>query len=159
VIQLRTQTAAYWGPEFILKETDMEFISSFLLEIERPQTAEQLTKALMAQRVTAEKSEIERMLSGRTIYRPQNGYEVDEDLVFPAMEFTHGKVKSIREGFNPQHGRFNVIAVQINGKTREFAADLPIEHPLNTDTGELLDEVIDVDIDRLYVDYGVKVQE
>jgi hypothetical protein len=159
VIQLRTQTAAYWGPEFILKETDMEFISSFLLEIERPQTAEQLTKALMAQRVTAEKSEIERMLSGRTIYRPQNGYEVDEDLVFPAMEFTHGQVKSIREGFNPQHGRFNVIAVQINGKTREFAADLPIEHPLNTDTGELLDEVIDVDIDRLYVDYGVKVQE
>lgn len=159
MIQLRTQTAAYWGPEFVLEEKDVEFISSHLLETERPQTAEQLTKALMARRVAAEKNDIERLLSGRTVYRPQSSYQIDEELVFPAMEFTHGKVKSIREGYNPQHGRFNVISVQMNGKMREFAADLAIEHPLNTDTGNILDQAIEVDLGQLYADYGAKVQE
>ncbi len=159
MIQLRTQTAAYWGPEFVLKEADVEFISSHLLEIERPQTAEQLTKALMAQHVAAEKSDIERMLSGRIIYRPQTSYQVDEELVFPALEFVHGKVKAIRQGFNPQHGQFNVIAVQMNGKTREFAADLNIDHPLNADTDDLLSAAITINIDQLYANYGAKVQE
>ena len=159
MIHLRTQTAAYWGPEFVLSEADVEFISSHLLETERPQTAEQLTKALMARRVAAEKSEIERLLSGRTVYQPQNSYKIDEEIVFPIMEFAHGKVQAMREGFNPQHGKFNVIAVQVNGKTREFAADLDIEHPLNSDTGNILDQVAEVDFDHLYRDYGGKAQE
>ena len=158
MIQLRTQTGTYWGPEFVLTEEDVEFISSHLLEIERPQTAEQLTKALMARRVAAEKSNIERLLAGRTIYRPQNNYEVDEELVFPAMEFIHGQVKAIREGFNPQYGRFNVISVRMNGKVRDFAADLAMEHPLNVDTDNILDQAIEVDVDQLYTNYGTKIQ-
>jgi hypothetical protein len=159
VIQLRTQTEAYWGPEFALTEGDIEHISTYFLEKERPQTAEQLTRALMAHRVAAERSDAERLLTGRTVYQPHKSYQIGEEVIFPALEFVHSTVDQVRDGQNPQFGQFNVIQVKINGRNREFATALKTEHALNVpDDTDVFADLISTDLDGLYTMYGAPVR-
>ncbi|MCP4360129.1 MAG: hypothetical protein GY796_19150 [Chloroflexi bacterium] len=159
MIQSRTQTEDYWGSNFTLTEADIEQISNYFLEVERPQTAAQITPVVIACRIVDEANQVKKLLSGRTIYQPQNQYEVGNDLVFPALQFAYGTVTAVRDGYNPQNGQFCVIDVEINGKTREFAAELKIDHLLNADNGDALADLIDVNEDQILSLYGSEIEE
>lgn len=155
MIQPQTQTAQYWGSDFTITDDDIEQIYNHLIEVERPQTAEQIARVIIQHRVTSEMQQVERMLSGRELYQPQNSYEAGTKLVFPALKYAHGQVTAVRPGYNPQYGEFKVLAVEINGKSREFAAEFTGDHALNVDEAEGAAAIFpDVDVDELFRLYG-----
>lgn len=156
MIQPLTQKPAYWGEKFTLSDSDIEQIYNHFLEVEKPQTAADIARVVIANRVAEEQNKITRQLSGRTIYQPKGSYAVGDELVFPALEFAHGTVTAVREGYNPQFGTFSVVAANINSKSMEFATGLDIEHPLNGD--DVLTVAVDpVDLDELNALYGTAV--
>lgn len=157
MIQPQTLTEKYWGAQFTLTEADIEQIYNLFLEKEKPLTVEQITRYVMANRVTEEKNEIERRLSGRTLYQPTKSYQMGEELVFPALKFANGKVTALRDGNNPQDGVFKVISVEINQKVREFAAELTNDHILNQMSIDSWNPAAEADIDGLVSQYGAEV--
>ncbi|HIP72686.1 MAG TPA: hypothetical protein EYH05_14985, partial [Anaerolineae bacterium] len=159
MIQPRTQTAAYWGSDFTLTESDIEQIYNHFIEEERPQTVEQIARGIMAYHVAEEANNVRRLLSGRTVYQPEASYKVDDELVFPVLDFAHGTVQDIRSGYNPQDGHFQVIKVKIDGTAREFAAELKSDHRLNVEDGSGFEALANVDLDQLFALYGHVVQE
>ena len=120
-------TIGYWSTDFTITDSDIEQINNHFLEVERPQTTEDIARVIIAHRVAEERDRIAQVMTDRTIYEPKNSYQVGDDLVFPALRFSQGAVQSLREGYDPRFGRFDVIAVKINSATREFASNLPGE--------------------------------
>lgn len=159
MIQPRTQTQTYWVNDFALTESDLEQIYNHFLEVEQPQTADQLARVIMHHRSAEERNEIKRRLSGRSIYQPKNTYKEGDELVFPAMQFTHGTVTDTRSGQNPQDGRFTVLTVKMNGKSREFAAGLNTDHILNHGADATFDVLNVNTIDELHRLYGSTVAD
>ncbi|MCA9969492.1 MAG: hypothetical protein KC425_04705 [Anaerolineales bacterium] len=158
MIQAQTQTSAYWGPNFSVGDSDIEQINTHFLEVERPQTLQELTRVIFAHRVAEERRNVQKLLKGRTVYQPRNSFEVGEELIFPALHFAPGQVTGMRAGYNPQYGEFDVIGVEMGGKTREFAAGLTAEHALNVDDTDLIADIMDVDIEQLIQLYGHEVE-
>ncbi|MDX1435741.1 MAG: hypothetical protein R3335_02950 [Anaerolineales bacterium] len=121
----------YWET-FQVDSADLEFLHNHLLEIETPQTPEELLSALIRERIQRERKAIEEQRSaGGEIYLPSGTYEEGRSLVFPALDWESAEVVGVRKGINPQVGDFQVIRVDFGGgETREFAAGLD-DHPLN----------------------------
>lgn len=157
MIQPRTQTAEYWGSKFTLTEADIEQIYNHFIEVERPQTAVELTRVVITFRVADETNQVKKRLSGRTIYQPQSSFNVGDELVFPALQFTYGTVTAVRDGHNPQEGPFRVITIDFGDKAREFVADLKSPHMLNATEGNALAELVDVDIDQVMEQHGSQI--
>lgn len=157
MIQPKTQTRKYWVSDFAIADSDIEPIYNYFLERERPLPIEEIARVVMEHRVAKEQKEVQERLAERIVYQPKLEYALDDKLVFPAMKFTHGVVVGHRKGFNPHYGNFSVVKVKLNGKEREFAAGLEIDHPLNSD--EPLDLLTEVDVDELYDLYGDVVTE
>jgi hypothetical protein len=155
--QTQIQAAEYWESNFSLSDTDLEQIYGYLLETEKPQTVAELTDLVIHSRVKEQANDLRRLMSGRTIYQPQRTYEVGEEVVFPALKLAQGKVTAVRPGYNPEYGAFNVISVDVKGKTREFAADFKGEHPLNGDNGSALTEQMVGDAEVIQQTYGKSV--
>ncbi|MCB0013441.1 MAG: hypothetical protein KDE34_16125, partial [Anaerolineales bacterium] len=63
MIQPQTQTESYWVSNFALSDDDIEQIYNHFLAVGRPQSLAEVTRAVMASRVAAEKNEVQRMLS------------------------------------------------------------------------------------------------
>lgn len=159
MIQPRTQTADYWGSNFALTETDIEQIYNHFLEVERPQTAVDIVRVLISHRVSAEMNRVKKLLSGRIIYQPQNSAAVGDALVFPALQFAYGTVTAVRNGFNPQDGQFNVITVEISGKSREFATALKTAHTLNANSDkDALASLVEVDHEQVFAQFGDQIE-
>lgn len=142
MLQSQIQTAEYWETEFSLSDSDLEQIYNYFLETEQPHTTQELAQTIIRQRIREQLSQLKRLMSDSTVYQPQKTYAVGDEVVFPALKLARGKVTAVRPGFNPEHGAFNVIAVSLKGKTREFASDLKIDHALNASDGEALVEQI-----------------
>jgi hypothetical protein len=159
VIEPRTKQAAFWEKEFSLSEMDVEQLYNHLLEVEQPQTIEQLLRVIIRYRIAAEVSDVKRRLAGRKIYQPEKAYEIGDDLVFPVMGFAQGSVTGLREGYNPEAGKFNVIQVEIDQETYEFASSLSQEHALNGEAGNPIDLVADVNDEDIIEQYGVPLTE
>ena len=159
MIQPQTQTREYWVSNFIATESDIENLYNHFLEVENPQTIGQLAQAIIVHRVTAERQDIERRMEGRTVYQPHQSYTKGDQLVFSALKFAPGTVKTVRQGYNPEHGAFKVIGVQIDKKVREFAAELTAEHPLSLNAGSLLEQIKNVDAEELYKLYGDVIEK
>jgi hypothetical protein len=159
VIQPLTQTRKYWVSDFAVSDSDIESIYNYFLEVEQPLTIGELTRVVMAQRLAEEQKDLKRRLAGRKVYQPKNNYVIGDELIFPAMKFSHGKVVSTRAGYNPQLGTFTVLKVQLNGKQREFAAELTVEHSLNEEDSTGLELLQEVDVDELFEEYGLLVAE
>lgn len=157
MIQARTQTAEYWGAQFSHTDSDIEQMYNHFLEVEKPQTIEQLTKALFNHRVNEELKSIRKLAKGRHVYQPKNTYQIGDKLVFPALNFLQGTVVDLRDGSNPEEGKFKVLTVDVKGKTRDFASDYGAEHALNLETGEDLLDFIDLDPETLFQRYGEDV--
>ena len=149
MIQAQTQTAEYWEANFSLTDSDVEQVYNRFLEAEKPLTIAQITQAVITHRVQQEAEAMRRQLKGRQVYQPQNAYAVGDELVFPVLRFARGAVTAVRDGYNPEQGKFSVISVTINGKSREFAAQFSAEHPLNAVAETALDELIDLDPDGI----------
>jgi len=158
VIQPQTQTVDYWGVDFALTEADIEQIYNHFLEVEKPLTAAEIAQVIMSFRIADEVNQVKKLLTGRVIYQPQTSFAVDDDLVFPALKFAHGTVTAVRDGYNPQDGQFQVVAVDIDGKTREFVSELKSDHVLNVSNGNAVSELVDVDVEQLVALYGSQVE-
>lgn len=157
--QPQTQTYEYWANEFVITASDIEQLYNHFLEAERPQTADQIALVIISHRVAEERNRIKKLLKGRSVYQPKEDHKVGDKLVFPALKYAHGTVQSIREGYDPRYGHFNVIAVEMDKRTREFASGLPGEHKLNLENGNGFDPLDDVDPDELNERFGSLVAE
>lgn len=140
--QTQIQSAEYWESGFSLSDTDFEQIYNHFLETEQPQTVAELAGLVIRSRVREQAAEVRRLMAGTVVYQPQRSYSVGEEVIFPALKLAKGKVTAVRPGFNPEYGAFNVIAVNIKGKPREFVADYSPAHALNdSDGGELTEQM------------------
>ncbi len=115
--QSQTQTYEYWASEFVLTKSDIEQLYNHFLEVERPQTAGEIALVIISHRVAEERNRIKQLMKGRTVYQPKESHKKGAKLVFPALRFAHGKVTSVREGYDPKYGQYDVIAVEIEGKS------------------------------------------
>ncbi|HSM55835.1 MAG TPA: hypothetical protein VK879_06740 [Candidatus Sulfomarinibacteraceae bacterium] len=159
MIQSQTQTQAYWVSQFDLTESDIEQLYNHFLEAERPQTAEQLALVTIEHRVAQEKNEIKQRLAGRAVYQPNASYDEGDELVFPALNFSYGTVTAVRQGSNPEAGEFKVIQVELDGKKREFASELEMEHVLNQANGSIFEVLEMSSAEDLNEQYGDVVAE
>lgn len=155
--QTKIQTAEYWESQFSLSESDLEQIYNYLLETEKPQTVTALAELVIKHRVREQANELRRVMSGRIVYQPQKTYAVGNELVFPALKMAQGRVTDIRPGYNPDYGEFNVIAVDIKGKSREFVADYKHEHILDMTNSAELTEQMAGDAEAIRQAYGRSV--
>jgi hypothetical protein len=121
----------YWS-SFELQDEDIEFLYNYLLELEIPQTSQELAVAMVDERLRREKQAIEtQRIAGGAMYFPKDHYATGEKLIFPALNWRRGEVVQVRPGQNPEIGVFDVIRVAFeNGDTKEYAASLA-EHVLN----------------------------
>jgi len=142
VNQTQIQSAEYWESDFALSDTDLEQIYNYFLETEQPHTVAELAGRVIESRVREQAAELRRFVAGSTVYQPQQSYTVGEEVIFPALRLVKGSVTAVRRGFNPEYGEFNVIAVNIKGKSREFVADFKPEHALNGSNGGALAEEV-----------------
>ena len=142
----------YWL-NFEVQEDDIEFIYNHLLEIETPQTTEEIIVALVSDRISREKSAIEkRRTSGGDLYKPKELYEVKQSLIFPAFDWQKGSVTAIRDGRNPGIGDFKIINVAFEtGEEREFASGLE-DHILN-EPPKIQEEIPQLDINHVLSTY------
>ncbi|HSH02017.1 MAG TPA: hypothetical protein VLL52_05805 [Anaerolineae bacterium] len=157
MIRPQTQTKEYWVDDFQITEADVEQIYNHLLEVEVPQTTQQLAHIVFTHRVNEERNRLAQKMSSRKMYQPKNSYEVGDELIFPALKFKAGVVKAIRDGYNPQDGQFDVLQVEINGKEREFAATLTQEHVLNLTDNHPTEVFDEIDVDELLAQFGEAV--
>ncbi len=121
----------YWI-NFEVTNEDLDFLYNFLLEVETPQTPEELTRALVAERIKKEKETLEnKQKAGGEIYYPKGHYQAGQKIQFPTLNWQTGEVLSTRPGQNPEMAPFEVIEVEFDsGGKRQFAAGLE-EHKLN----------------------------
>lgn len=121
----------YWE-HFSVTPEDLEFIYHYLLEQEKPLTAQDLARALVEERIRREQRRIEeRWRQSEAVYMPKERYQPGQTLVFPALGWVQGQVVAVRDGYHPQHGQFEVIQVRLeDGREKEFAAAFP-QHRLN----------------------------
>lgn len=121
----------YWR-NFKFTDQDLEFLYNHLLENELPQTAAELSKALIAKRI---ETEIQKLVNQKPSeglrYQPDGSYKVKDIIQFPALNWKKGTVSEIRKSNNPNLPEFDVITVDFGGtESRMFAAGLK-EHVLN----------------------------
>jgi len=124
-------TTDYWTTLQITRQ-DVEFLHNYLFDHETPLTPRELVAVLIAERVHVERLETQkkRQANSKT-YLPRENFQVGDELVFPAMNWKHGKVTSGRAGANPEIGSFDVVTVEFDdGSERLFASGLPL-HKLN----------------------------
>src|SRR5512138_2383562 len=130
VSDLQTSTE-YWTDVQITRQ-DVEFLHNYLFENETPLTAHELVSVFVDERIRAEKESMrQRRESGGKTYLPKESFQVGDDVIFPALGWTHGKVSAVRAGVNPELGNFDVLTVDLDDASqRLFAANLPA-HVLN----------------------------
>ena len=142
-----TQSPDYWGSRFTLSGDDRELLLNLFVEDEQPRSSDELAQALIRHRVEREEAALRRKQQAQgTLYQPKRAFQVDEQVVFPALDFAVGRVATVRPGHNPDLPvPFQVIQVNMEGGgVREFAAEFAGHHRLNDDTVLLspTDEVV-----------------
>src|SRR3990172_5659592 len=85
-------------------------------------------------------------------------YIIGQMLMFPALQLAAGTVVGVRPGHNPDHGEFDVIAVDFgHGRpAREFAARFA-DHKLNEPVRPAGEEVKSPE--ALFAEYGREIGE
>ena len=147
-----TQSPAYWGESFSLTADDREFLLNLFVEDEQPRTTDELARALIRYRVEREEAALRRKQQSQgALYQPKRSFSVGEQVVFPALEFAVGQVRSVRPGHNPDYRPFKVIEVELEDNSRrEFAAEFIDDHRLNEDAAILSPDDVIVSPDELY---------
>jgi hypothetical protein len=148
-----TLPPTYWE-SFKIGNDDLEYLYNNLLELETPQTPQELAKALIEERIRAEKARLEKIRSsGGDTYFPKDRYSVGQNLSFPSLNWASGKVTGVREGNNPELPSFDVITVEMEtGEQRNFAAGIE-DHLLNQPIAIQSDDPM-LDVATVYRTYG-----
>lgn len=147
----------YWT-DIQITQQDVEFLHNNLFELETPLTARELVAVFINERIHAEllAARQRREAGGRT-YLPKESYRVGEELIFPALNWKHGKVTGVRAGTNPEVGTFEVLTVDLgNGSERYFASNL-VNHALNDQPITVEDE--EFDADAILREHGATLQK
>ena len=119
----------YW-PDFAVGQKDIENIYNLLLEKAVPLPANEILDYLINNRIKQELDSLQKQKSVQgKIYLPKDDYKVGNILVFTAINMEKGKIKSIRDGFNPDFQELKVIEVEFDsGKSKSFASHLENHH-------------------------------
>jgi len=135
----------YWTDLQII-QLDVEFLHNHLFELETPLTVRELVTVFINERIRAERLAVQqRRQAGGKTYLPKESYQVGEDLIFPALNWKHGRVTAVRAGANPEVGTFDVLTVDLgNGSERLFASNLA-NHPLNDHPATVEEEEFDAE--------------
>lgn len=147
----------YWD-QFALQEEDIEFVYNYLLERETPLTTQELALALVHERIQREIAVAEsKRTAGGDLYQPKETYQIDQNLIFPALNWRHGRVVGERPGKNPVSGDFQVIQVAFeDGSRGEFATGV-VEHVLNAPLAVAEDESI-LDVEAVLDNYSDDIE-
>ncbi len=143
--------------EYQFSQNDLDFINNHLFELETPQTTQELLKAVIQNRLEQEKKSFQqKQLKNGRVYLPKDHYEPGEQVQFPALGWSQGKVKSVRDGKNPEVASFKVMEVEFDkNDIRSFALDLE-DHELNTPA--VTEEPQDSQLDQILESYGEKLE-
>ena len=150
-------TSTYWE-DLQINRQDVEHLHTHLFETETPLTTRELVTIFVNERIRAERlaEQTRRQAGGRT-YLPRESYQVGESLVFPALNWKHGKVTASRSGQNPEIGGFEVLTVQLeDGSERLFASSLP-QHSLNDQPVTVEDN--EFDAQTILQEYGSVIEK
>ena len=130
----------YWTSVQITPQ-DVEYLHSYLFDLETPLTARELVAVFVNERIRSERLAVQRRReAGGKTYLPKESYQVGDDLIFPALDWRHGKVTTVRPGVNPEIGEFDVLTVEMDsGSQRLFASNLP-HHVLNDQPDTVQDD-------------------
>jgi hypothetical protein len=152
-IALLTLREDYWET-FEFDSQDLDFLYNHLLEVETPLTSQELIRAIVGERIRAEKDALQnQQQAAGIIYLPKDTYSLGQKILFPALEWKRGEVVGVREGHNPDLPPFEVIDVKFDeGDSEQFAAGLS-EHPLNQPIHINIDDP-NLDIDSVLKNYG-----
>ncbi len=133
----------YWT-NLQITQQDVEYLHNHLFELETPLTAGELVAVLVDERIRAERLTVQkRRQAGGKTYFPKDSYQVGEELIFPALNWKHGRVTDPRSGTNPEIGAFDVLTVDMgNGSERLFASNL-WSHALNDEPVTAEEEELD----------------
>ncbi len=157
--QRQTQTADYWVEDFKVEQADIEHLYNVLLERETPLSPDEMALVLVRYRVQQEEDALEKKAHASDVYHPQNTYKVGDEILFPLLNNTRGKVTSTRAGDNSDYGDFTVVEVEFaSGQKREFSSGLKMEHRLNE--VEEVSTQPDDDLlasEELFIEYGGSV--
>jgi hypothetical protein len=135
----------YWTDIQITRQ-DVEYLHNHLFELETPLTARELVSVFIEERIRAERLSLQqRRQAGGKTYFPKETYQIGDELIFPALNWKHGKVVDIRPGANPEMGPFDVLTVDMeNGAERLFASNLSA-HTLNDQPDAAEEEGLNAD--------------
>ena len=141
----------HWARDFFVTDDDVETLTGLLLERETPLTIDELARALIDQRLETQRAALQERYKDVHLYKPSDSYQIDQTVMFPALDYASAQVIETRPGLNPDYGDFNVIRVQFDDQTtREFAADLKAAHKLSEGgTGDALPGLPTLDADQI----------
>lgn len=136
--------AKQWLKSFVITAADVDDITSFLLEKERPMVTRDLALYVIGRHLEQERTTFQDRFKVARLYNPGSSFEIGEQLLFSKFNLALGKVTASRKGSNPQLGEFDVITVHLedSGETRDFAASLKAEHALSQNPQGELGEVL-----------------
>jgi hypothetical protein len=157
VARLQLQAAAYWTSAFQVSRADIEYLFSHFLETETPFTSRDLALRLIEYRISQEEEKFRKQVARGEVFQPKGAYKVGQELVFPVLDFSIGKIVAERAGQNPEYGDFTVIEVEFeNQQRREFASMLQAPHALNIDEagGQTLNETPALDAQAIFDQYS-----
>lgn len=147
----------YWTHIQITPQ-DLEFLHTYLFEHEVPLTARELVSVFVNERVRAEKLALQqKRQSGGKTYLPKDSFQPGDDLIFPALDWRHGKVTAVRSGVNPEVGTFDVLTVDMDGGSERFFASNLATHTLNDQPVEA--EENEFDVDAILQEYGSPLEK
>ena len=111
---------------------DVENLHTFLFERETPLAVRDLCAEFIEARIKMERSAAEKkQKSGGKSFLPKEKYQIGDNLVFPALDWTQGTVIALRAGVNPSVNHFDVLTVAMDDRSeRMFAANIE-SHYLN----------------------------
>ncbi len=133
----------YWTSIQITPQ-DVEYLHSYLFERETPLTARELVAVFVNERIRSERLAVQRRReAGGKTYLPKESYQVGDDLIFPALDWRHGKVTNIRSGVNAEIGEFDVLTVEMDGGSQRLFASNLSNHALNDQPDTVEDDGFD----------------
>ncbi len=151
-------SADYWKTLEITKQ-DIDTLHTHLFEIETPLTAHDLSPILIESRIRLEMdAERKERESGGKVYLPSVRYVVGDDVVFPALGWTKGKVTATRPGRNPEAGEFDVVTVEMQDGVQRLFASALANHILNN-ASDATSKTLDLNMDAIFRENGEELEK
>jgi hypothetical protein len=128
----------HWAQTFTVSDDDIDYLTGLLLEREVPLRTDELARALVEHKLRHEASVLEDKFKDVHVYNPAHAYDVDQKVIFPALNYAVATIVETRDGINADYGDFKVMRVRFddsdqNGQLREFAYNLQTPHTLTAE--------------------------